>query len=238
MKHKYQQKKAFKAAFPYTLPICASFLFLGISYGFFMVQSGFSPLFPMMMSAVIFAGSMEFVTTHLLLGSFNPVGAFLLALTVNARHLFYGISMLDRYKDVGKKKFYLIFGLCDESFSINCTADIPKDVDRGLFYFYVTLLNQLYWVFGASLGGFAGNLIPFRIEGLDFVMTALLVVLFLENWLKEKHHISSVIGISGTILCRMIFGSESFIIPSMIFILGTLTLTRKQVEKMEETVCI
>ncbi len=136
------KRKAFQSALPYTLPIAVGFLFLGMSYGYFMRSKGFSFLYPMLMSFFIFAGSMEFVTVNLLLSAFNPLYAFCLTLMVNARHLFYGISMLDKYKNVGWKKFYLIYGMCDESFSINCTVTLPPDVDRGWFMFFVTLLNQ------------------------------------------------------------------------------------------------
>ena len=174
-------RKAFLAAFPYTIPILTGFLFLGIAYGIYMNVSGFSPIYPILMSMAIFAGSMEFVTVDLLLGMFHPMSALILALMVNARHLFYGISMLDKYKNVGKKRWYLIFGMCDESFSINCTTEVPAGVDRGWFYFFVTLLNQCYWVCGAAIGGICGSLISFETEGLDFVMTALLVVILLEQ---------------------------------------------------------
>lgn len=222
---------ALRAAFPYTLPILAGFLFLGTAYGIYMNLSGFSPLYPICMSLIIFAGSMEFVTVDLLLGVFDPVGAFLLSLMVNARHLFYGLSMLDKYKGVGKKRWYLIFGLCDEAFSINCTVDVPLGVDRGWFYFFVTLLNHSYWVMGATLGGLLGALIPTQLEGLDFVMTALLVVIFLDNWLKEASHISSVLGVGLSLICLLLFGSGNFMIPAMLLILGVLTLLQKPIEK-------
>lgn len=179
------KKKAFKAALPHTLPICVGFLFLGMSYGFLMKSKAFSFLYPMLMSLFIFAGSMEFVTIELLLSSFNPLYAFLLALMVNARHLFYGISMLDIYKNVGAKKAYLIFGLCDETFSVNCAVTPPPDVDKGWFMFFVTLLNHIYWVVGATLGALLGYVICFDTTGIEFVMTALFTVMFLNQW-EEK----------------------------------------------------
>ena len=222
---------AMRAAFPQTLPILAGFLFLGAAYGIYMNLSGFSPLCPMLMSLTIFAGSMEFVTVDLLLGAFDPLRALLLALMVNARHLFYGISMLDKYKNVGKKRWYLIFGMCDEAFSINCTADIPMGIDRGWFYFFVTLLTHMYWVTGATLGGLLGSLLSFELEGLDFVMTALLVVIFLDNWLKEKSHISSILGVVLSLICLILFGSGDFIIPAMLMIFGALTLLQKPLRK-------
>lgn len=225
---------AARAAFPYTIPILAGFLFLGIAYGIYMNIQGFPAIYPILMSLTIFAGSMEFVTADLLLGVFDPVGTFLLTLMVNARHLFYGISMLDKYKGQGKKSFYLIFGMCDESFSINCTTNVPEGINRGWFYFFVTLFNHFYWFLGATLGGVFGSLLNFDMEGLEFVMTALLVVIFLENWMKEKNHISSLLGLGLSFLCLLLFGSSNFIIPSMLCILGVLTLLRGTLSRMEE----
>ena len=224
-------KKAFTAAFPKTIPIFAGFWFLGMAYGIYMNVSGFSFLYTLIMSMFIFAGSMEFVTVSLLLGAFNPLQALLLTLMINARHLFYGISMLDKYRHTGWKKPYLIFGMCDESFSINYTARIPKGIDRGWFMFAVTFFNQIYWVTGATLGGIFGSLIHFNTEGLYFVMTAMFVVIFLEQWLHEKNHLSAVLGIVISVSCLIVFGSENFIIPSMLAILAVLTMLRKPLNK-------
>ena len=226
-------KAAFFAAFPNTIPILAGFLFLGIAYGIYMNQSGFKFYYPMFMSFIIFAGSVEFATVSWLLGSFDPVNIFFLTLMINARHLFYGLSMLEKYNIPGWKKLYLIYGMCDESFSINATVDVPKDIDKGLFMFFVTMLNQIYWVAGATIGGIFGSFIPFDTKGIEFVMTALFVVIFLENWLKEKDHSASVIGLFISFICLMIFKGTNFIIPSMIIILSVLTLLRGRLEKHE-----
>lgn len=142
----------------------------------------------------------------------------------------YGIYMLEKYKRTGWKKPYLIFGMCDESFSINYTAEVPKGIDKGWFYFWVTLLNQLYWVSGATIGGLLGNLIHFNTEGLDFVMTAMFVVIFLERWLKEKHHISAWVGLAASVGCLFVFGPDQFLIPTMVCVLVVLTVFRKPVE--------
>ncbi len=224
-------KAAFRAAFPHTIPIFAGFWFLGLTYGIYMNVSGFSFWYPMLMSLTIFAGSMEFVTVNMLLGVFHPLQALAMTLMVNARHLFYGISMLDKYRGHGWKDIYLIFGMCDESFSINYTADIPPEVDRGWFMFFVTLLNHFYWFFGATLGGIFGSLIHFNTEGLDFVMTAMFVVIFLEQWQKEKDHTSAFLGLGISLLCLILFGAENFMIPAMAGILGVLILIRKPMEK-------
>ena len=207
---------AAKAAFPYTIPIFAGFWFLGLTYGIYMNVSGFSFWYPMLMSLTIFAGSIEFVTVNLLLGSFNPIQALAVTLMINARHLFYGISMLDRYRGTGWKKPYLIFGMCDESFSINCSAQIPEGVDRGWFMFFVTLFNHLYWFTGSTLGGIFGSFLSFNTKGLDFVMTAMFVVIFLENWLNEQEHTSSLLGLGISLICLLAFGAERFLIPAML----------------------
>lgn len=224
-------KKAFFAAFPNTIPILAGFLFLGMTYGIYMNVSGFSFWYPCLMSLTIFAGSVEFVAVNLLLGAFHPIQALAMTLMLNARHLFYGISMLDRFRGLGLKKIYLIFGMCDETFSINYTAEIPPDVDRGWFMFFVTLLNHLYWFAGATLGGIFGSFITFNTEGLDFVMTAMFVVIFLEQWLKEERHESSILGIGLSILSLIAFGADGFLIPAMLSILAVLTLLRKPLTK-------
>ncbi|MFB6498285.1 azaleucine resistance protein AzlC [Bacillus haynesii] len=227
---------AFRWAFPYTIPILAGFLFLGIAYGIFMHSLGFSAIYPIIMSFTIFAGSMEFVAANFLLSGFNPFNALLLTLMVNARHLFYGISMLDKYRGTGKKKFYLIYGMCDESFSINYTADVPANVDKGWFMFFVTLLNHLYWVAGAAIGGIFGSFVKFNTEGLDFVMTALFIVIFIEQWMKEKKHHSALTGLGLSAASLIIFGGNQFMIPAMLAILGVLTVLRKPLEKAEVSV--
>lgn len=233
-KNRKKLKQAARAAFPHTIPIFAGFWFLGMTYGIYMNTSGFSVFYTALMSLTIFAGSMEFVTVDLLLGVFQPLSAFLMTLMVNARHLFYGISMLDRFKGTGLKKLYLIFGMCDESFSINYTAEIPKDTDRGWFMFFVTLFNHVYWVFGAAFGNLFGMLFTFDTEGLDFVMTALFVVIFLEQWQKDRSHISALVGVGLSVLCLWIFGADGFMIPSMLSILAVLTLLRKPLERGAE----
>ena len=224
-------KKAFLCAFPHTIPIFAGFWFLGMTYGIYMNVSGFSFWYPMVMSLTIFAGSIEFVAVNMLLGAFHPLQALAITLMINARHLFYGISMLDKFRGMGWKKIYLIFGMCDETFSINYTAEIPPDIDRGWFMFFVTLLNHFYWFFGATLGGIFGGLIRLSTEGLDFVVTAMFVVIFLEQWRKEKNHTSALAGLGISLLCLAAFGAESFILPAMAGILLALSLLRKPLEK-------
>lgn len=224
--------KALRAAFPYTLPICVAFLFLGMSYGFLMRSQGFSFLYPMLMSLFIFAGSMEFVTVNLLLlPTFQPLHTFLLAVMVNARHLFYGLTVLEKFRGTGWKKPYLIFGLCDETFSIHCAVEPPEGVDRGWFMFFTTVLNQLYWVAGATLGALLGYLIRFNSEGIEFVMTALFVVLFLEQWDKAKDHRPALVGLGCSLVCLLVLGSEHFLLPAMALILACFFVLRRRMSK-------
>ena len=224
-------KRSFRAAFPQTIPILAGFLFLGFSYGVYANVSGFSFLYPTLTALLIYGGSLEFVVISMLTEPFAPLQTFLAALIIQARHLFYGIAMLEKFRGTGKKKPYLIFGMCDETFSVNYSAVIPPDVDRGWFMFFVTLLNQAYWVFGAVFGGLCGKLIPFNTEGLDFIMTALFVVIFLEQWLKEKKHYTALCGLFASALCLVLFGADSFLLPAMALILLLLTVFRGPIEK-------
>ena len=224
---------SFKAAFPYTLPILAGFSFLGMAYGIYMNASGFSFVYPLCMSFLIYGGSLEFVAVEMLLSPFAPVQVLIMALLIQARHLFYGISMLDKFKGMGWKKYYLIFGMCDETFSVNYTADIPEDIDRGWFMFFVNLLNQIYWVSAATAGALLGYVVHFDTTGIDFVMTALFVVMFLNQWEEAKDHRPALVGLICSAVCLLIFGSSNFIVPSMIFIIVCFTAERKLSKKPE-----
>lgn len=221
-------------AFPKTLPILAGFGFLGMSYGVYMSAAGFPFWMPLLISIAVFGGSLQFVMVTMLLSTFAPISAFCMALMIQARHVFYGLSMLEKYKGTGFKKLYLIFGMCDESFSINSSTILPADVDRGWFYLFVTLLNQSYWVAGTAFGAALGEILPFSTEGIDFVMTAMFAVIFLEQWLKEKHHAASVIGVIASVICLLVFGAESFIIPTMLCMLVLLAAFRRPIEKAGE----
>ncbi|HHU06956.1 MAG TPA: branched-chain amino acid transporter AzlC [Clostridiaceae bacterium] len=225
------RRKAFLAAFPYTIPIFAGFWFLGLVYGVYMNVSGFSFWYPMLMSLTVFGGSLEFFMVTMLLSTVAPLETLLLALMIQARHVFYGIAMLEKYRNLGWKRFYLYFALCDETFSLNYTLKVPVGIDRGWFYFSVSLLNHLYWFTGSTLGGILGSMINFNTQGLEFVMTALFVVIFLEQWSKEKKHYTAVAGFFASIVSLVAFGPESFLLPTMVIILLLLTLFRKPVEK-------
>lgn len=217
--------QAFKFVFPRTLPILTGFWFIGVAYGTYMNVSGFSFVYPMLMSLIIFGGSLEFICVSMLLSTFAPLSAFVVALVVQARHLFYGISLLDKYRGLGLKRYYLIFGMCDETFSINYTSKIAEYLDKGWCFFFVTLLNHFYWVSGSALGGILGEFITFDTTGLWFVMTALFVVIFIEQWKNDKKNRSSgFIGIGVTALCLSTFNKDSFLLLSLIIIFTILSL--------------
>ena len=225
--------RAFRAAAPQTLPVFAGYLVLGLGYGIYVQSLGLPVWLPPLMGTVVYGGSLEFVLASLLLGSFAPVSAFLMALMIQARHLFYGLTMLQRYRGYGLRSAYMIFAMSDETFSITCSAEPPESVDKGWFMFFITLLDQIYWVASAAMGAALGSVLPFSTEGVDFVMTAMFVVIFLNQWEKEKQHASAIIGIAAPLVCLHIFGSGSFLIPSMVCILVALLLLRRPIEAKE-----
>ena len=225
--------RAFRAAAPQTLPVFAGYLVLGLGYGIYVQSLGLPVWLPPLMGTVVYGGSLEFVLASLLLGSFAPVSAFLMALMIQARHLFYGLTMLQRYRGYGLRSAYMIFAMSDETFSITCSAEPPEGVDKGWFMFFITLLDQIYWVASAAMGAALGSVLPFSTEGVDFVMTAMFVVIFLNQWEKEKQHASAIIGIAAPLVCLRILGSGSFLIPSMVCILVALLLLRRPIEAKE-----
>jgi len=222
---------AFKAAAPHTIPILTGFLFFGIAYGILMSSRGYGWPWVLLTSAVVFAGALQFVGISLLTTAFDPLYAFLIAIAVNARHLFYGISMLRIYSGTGKVKPYLIFGMCDETFSILCTTEPPLGVDKRAFMMAVTLMNQSYWVLGSLIGGLIGPLLTFNTRGIDFVMTAFFIVIFINQWRSQKNHSPALIGLGAATVSLIIFGAENFIIPAMILIIICLTVFRSRLAK-------
>ncbi|MFB0920332.1 MAG: AzlC family ABC transporter permease [Oscillospiraceae bacterium] len=221
-------KKALTAAFPHTVPVLTGFLVLGMAYGVLMQTKGYGTLWAVLMSAVAFCGSMQFVAITLLTAAFSPIQAFLLSIMVNARHLFYGISMLDKYKGLGKVRAFLIYTLCDETFSISSSVTPPEGVERKYFYLSISLMDYLYWVLGTFLGSVLGNFVTFNTKGLDFVLTALFVVLFLEQMKKSENRILGLIGVACTVIALVIFGASNLVIPSMILILSVLLVTGRK----------
>ena len=222
---------ACKAAFPHTIPVLTGYIFLGMAFGILLNSKGYSAWWALLMSGLIYAGSMQFVAIELLASIFNPIQTIVMSLVVNARHLFYGISMLDKFKHIGKKKGYMIFALTDETFSLLCGARTPDGVDENWFRFFITLLDQSYWVLGSVMGGVIGSMFKFNTQGIDFVMTALFIVIYLDQWKSTKDHFPAIAGVVVTVLCLIIFKADNFLIPSMIGILLVLALYKKRYDK-------
>ena len=219
---------AFRAAFPVTLPLLTGFLVLGLAYGVLMATKGYGPLWAGLFSAVAFCGSMQFVAITLLTTVFDPFQAFLLSLMVNARHIFYGLSLLEKYKGLGWKRWFCIYTLCDENFSLTSTVEPPEGVDRGTFFFAISLLDWLYWVVSSILGGVLGNFLTFNTTGLDFALTALFVVLLLEQVSKRENRPAAAIGIGATVVSLLLFGADNLVIPAMVLILVVLLAGRRK----------
>lgn len=220
-------KNLLRTAFVHTLPVMTGYVFLGFGFGILMQQNGFGVLCAGAMSLFIYAGSMQYVAVSLLTSGASLLTAAITAFMVNARHLFYGISMVDAYKGMGKKKPYLIFGLTDETYSLVSQMSIPEGISPSGYCFLVTLLDHIYWVSGTVLGSLTGTLLPMNYEGVDFALTALFVTIFVEQWLSTKKHGPAIVGVASTAVCLLLFGADVFLIPSMGLIAACLTLMRK-----------
>ena len=220
-------KPLLRAAFLDTVPVMTGYVFLGFGFGILMQQNGFGVLWAAAMSLFIYAGSMQYVTIPLLTSGASLLTCAMTAFVVNARHLFYGISMVDAYKGMGKKKPYLIFGLTDETYSLVSQLQLPEGIRPGSYCFLVTLFDHIYWVTGTVLGSLAGTLLPINYEGVDFALTALFVTIFVEQWLSTKNHGPAIVGVAATVICLILFGADVFLIPSMAIIAVCLTMMRK-----------
>ena len=220
-------KSTMRVAFRDTIPVMAGYVFLGFGFGILLYQSGYGVLWSFAMSLFIYAGSMQYLTVSLLTSGAGLLTTALATLVVNARHLFYGISMVDAYKGAGKKKPYMIFALTDETYSLVSQNQVPEGVSRHSYCFLVSLFDQIYWVSGSVLGSLAGTLLPIDFTGIAFALTALFVTIFVEQWLSTKNHIPAVIGTVSTLACLLIFGRDLFLIPSMVIIAIVLTTQRK-----------
>lgn len=220
-------KNLIKTAFIKSLPVMAGYVVLGIGFGIILKKAGYGLFWSFLMSFTIYAGSMQYVAVSLLTSGASLLSAALTTLMVNARHLFYGVSMIEKYKDSGKKKPYLIFSLTDETYSLLCGEDYPENEDRQWYSFFVSLFNQSYWVLGCCLGSILGTIITFNTAGIDFSMTALFVTVFVEQWLTTKNHLPAMTGLFCSIGCLVIFGADKFLIPTMITITIILSLCKK-----------
>lgn len=220
-----------KQAFYKSIPVLAGYIVLGIGFGILMHNAGYGLLWTASMSILIYAGSMQYVGVGLLAGGASVLTTVMTTVMVNARHLFYSISMIDMYKHAGKYKPYLIFALTDETYSLLSDGKVPSGVEPDLYRFLVSLFNQSYWITGSIIGNLLGTVLPFSTAGIEFSMTALFVASFTEQWLTTKNHIPALTGLLCTLLCLVVFGSENFLIPAMLLITLVLTLLRKREEE-------
>ncbi|MCH5272022.1 MAG: AzlC family ABC transporter permease [Lachnospiraceae bacterium] len=228
-------KATVKHAFISSLPVMAGYIVLGTGFGILLSAKGYSFWWALLMSITIFAGSMQYVGVNLLATGASVLSTALMTLMVNARHLFYGISMIEDYRDMGWRKWYVIFGLTDETYSLVCgNPKLPDGVERKNYTFLLTLMNQCYWIFGSVLGAILGNAVSFNSAGIDFSMTALFVIIFVEQWEKAKQHFPAILGLAVSVICLLIFGADSFLVPSMIGISIGLFLFQIKMERGTE----
>ncbi len=223
-------KAAFKAAFPHTIPVMTGYLFIGIAFGVMFADKGYGFLWAGVMSLLVYAGSGQYLAVNFFEPGVSLLQVVFLTFMVNVRHIFYGLSLLDKFKVSGKKKPYMVFSLTDETYSLYFLTKTPPNVDEGKFFFALAILDQSYWIVGSILGSIAGSLIPFDSTGIDFAMTALFIVIFVEQWLEKKNRFPAVVGVVASAICLLIFGKNNFILPSMIVIM-TVLLSNHRIEK-------
>ena len=228
-------KKAFRKAFPYTIPVLTGYLFIGIAFGVMYAEKGYSFLWAILMSLLVYAGSGQYLAVNFFVPGFSFLQVIFLTFMVNVRHIFYGISLLEKFNKMGKRRWYMIFGLTDETYSLLCTTNVPEDVEEDKFLFAISIMNQSYWVLGSAIGAIAGMVLPINSEGIDFAMTALFVVIFVEQWMDKKNRIPEVIGVAVAIVALKIFGASSFVLPAMLAIVALLFVGRKKLDKEEES---
>ncbi len=217
-----------RAAFRDTIPVLTGYIFLGMGFGILLSESGYGVGWSLFMSLIMYAGSGQYLAVKLLSSGASLLSTAVATLLVNARHLFYGISLVDAYTDAGKRKPYMIFALTDETYSLVTQVKTPEGMTRAAYCFLVSALNQCYWVAGCVLGSLVGELLPIDFFGISFVLTALFVTMFVEQWLSTKDHSPAIIGVMSTAVCLLLFGSDLFLIPSMTAIAGLLALRRRR----------
>lgn len=220
-------KAAFKAAFPHTIPVLTGYLFIGIAFGVMFADKGYNFIWAGIMSLLVYAGSGQYLAVNFFDPSVSLFQVVFLTFMVNVRHIFYGLSLLDKFKVSGKKKPYMIFSLTDETYSLYFLTKTPPNVDEGKFLFAIALLDQSYWIGGSIIGAIAGTLIPFDSTGIDFAMTALFIVIFVEQWLEKKNRFPAITGVTASVICLLIFGKDSFVLPSMLVIMAVILSARR-----------
>ena len=224
MKKQHKRMEALQYAFPKTVPVMAGYLVLGAAFGILMRVNGFGIVWALLWSVFVYAGSLQYLGITFFTAAVNPWYALLMSVMLNARHLFYGLSMLDRLKGAGKFKPYLIFSLTDETFSVLCSEEVPHHLPGDWVYFFISLLDQLYWVTGTLLGAAAGAMLRFDTAGMDFALTALFTVIFIDQWKVQKNRRAELTGVFSSVICVLIFGKDVFIIPAMLLILSVITI--------------
>ena len=224
--------KTIRLAFRASLPVMAGYVVLGLGFGVLLSNQGYSFIWAFLMSLTIYAGSMQYAALDLISGGASLITTALMTLMINARHFFYGLSMLDKYQDVGKARPYLIFALTDETYSLVC-SEVPEGAEPKPYYLFVSLFDQIYWVTGSTLGALLGPILPFDSTGMDFAMTALFVVIFVEQWLSAKTHLPALLGLLISVVCLILLGPTRFVIPSMVLITLSLALLRRRLEVAE-----
>ena len=227
MKELFSEKRVIRDAFIASLPVLAGYIFLGMGFGVLLSAKGYSAWWALLMSVFLYAGSMQYVGVELLATGASLITTALTTLTVQARHLFYSITLIDKYKGIGPKKAYMIHALTDETYSLVIRDYDPLDKQRnGRYCFFVSLFDHCYWISGCVLGALVGTIRPFSSEGIDFVMTALFVTIFVEQWLATKDHLPVFVGIISAVIALLIFGADNFLIPAMVIIMLTFTALR------------
>ena len=227
------RRKTIRQAFVKSIPVMAGYVVLGIGFGVLMHAAGYGLPWTLAMSLVIYAGSMQYVGVGLLSGGASVVTAILTTVMVNARHLFYSISMIRVYRDSGRFKPYLIFALTDETYSLLCDGEVPDGTDARAYRFLVSAFDHSYWVIGSVLGSLLGAILPFSAEGIEFSMTALFLTSFVEQWVKKGNRIPALTGLGATLLSLVVFGPERFLIPAMLLITLVLSLFRGRLGREE-----
>ncbi|MBQ1768098.1 MAG: AzlC family ABC transporter permease, partial [Oscillospiraceae bacterium] len=212
------RSKTVKLAFLKSLPVMAGYIVLGIGFGILLRKAGYGVLWAFAMSTLIYGGSMQYVGVDLIAGGASIITTAITTFMVNARHLFYSISMLRVYKNSGKYKPYLIYSITDETYSLLCDGKTPEGTDPELYRFLVSLFDHSFWIIGGVLGNLLGAVLPFSSAGIEFSMTALFIAAFVEQWISSGDHIPAITGVLSTLICLLIFGAENFLIPSMLLI--------------------
>ena len=221
---------AFKKAFPYTIPVLTGYLFIGIAFGVMYAEKGYSFLWAILMSLLVYAGSGQYLAVNFFVPGISFVQVIFLTFMVNVRHVFYGVSLLERFNKMGKSRWYMIFGLTDETYSLLCTTKVPEGVAESKFMLAMSLMNQSYWVLGSAIGALAGSYLPINSEGIDFAMTALFVVIFVEQWYEKRNRIPEMIGVLVAVICLLVFGADRFVLPAMLIIVLFLFVGRRKLE--------